>query len=579
MLQILEQQDQKKFDALISAISNFGIARNKIQRTSHTIFDAASSIVFDDIPRLESLFSTIWSQLDFTQAEILAIKTKKYYPNLAHLIDGRPRKCITTCKESPPRQLSANGLRTLLGVCTEVWTQYLSAHPEDDKHGYDGQDVARLSQAVEKFKAKNKESRGQLEANIISSCYSLNDASKMLGLSCVECKILSDQNILVPITTIRTRPYYRTEDVLSIQTSFVPMRTLALRFGKSCIEMIAALNRCHAIKPIVNRFGYPFLIRAEDIPKLSLSINTIPKKSQSLKHHKKLHRCNTTGLRTCTLDKAAAILKTHRNTVIYYRDLGLIRCAEHDTRIFALDDIANFYKRFTTPRLLCKELNIPCNKLSEILETKKIYAISGKLVNGHSITVYDRSSLPRDLLSQLNPTLDTFGICLARNHIASLREAAKSLNIKYSEMRCLAKNEIRPARSSLYRSYLTVSHDEINSLRKVLTSLIPLSRILQRYEFTHRSFSRRFIAHGFIHPLKFNGEEFLTRTDVKKLKTFRKQYCTLQEASKMLGYSSVHMRKLIKDKKITMHEVHGHGYPLLNKEDVQAMLKQKVFYA
>ncbi|MGY1449384.1 hypothetical protein ACW582_19725 [Pseudomonas chlororaphis] len=574
LLQILEQQDQKKLDALLSAISTFGIARNKIQRTSHTIFDAAASIVFDDIPRLEKLLRIIWSSLDLTQAEILAVKFKKYYPKLAHLIEVLPKKCMTACKESPSRPLRANGLRTLLGISTEVWTQFLAAHPANDKHSYDGQDVTQLSQAIEDFKAKTREQRGQLEFDIVSSCYSLSATSKLLGLSLVECKILSDQDILAPLTTIRTRPYYRKEDVLNFQTSFVATRKLASRFGKTYIEMIAALNRCEAVKPIINRSGYPFLIRTEDIPRISSSIGTIPKKTKSLKGQKKLHRCVTTVLKTCTLDQAAAILKTHRNTVIYYRDIGLIRCSEHNTRIFALDDVANFYKRFTTPRVLCKELNLPSNKLSGILETHNIRAISGKFVNGHSITVYDRSTFPTDLQAQLNPTSDTFGIYLSRNQVASLREAAQLLGIKYSEMRRLAKDEIRPARSPLYRSYLTVSHDEISSLRKLLASLTPLPHILQTYGLTHQSFSRRFISRGFVRLLKFNDQEYLTRSDANKLNTFTKHYCTFEEASKILGLSSAYISTLVKQRKIATHWVpdYGYKYPLLKKKDVQTML-------
>lgn len=577
LLQIVEQQDQKKLDALLSAISTFGIARNKIQRVTHTIFDAACSIVFDDIPRLEKLLLTIWSSLDFTQAEILVVKFKKHYPLLAYLVEVLPKKCMTACQEPPPRPLRANGLRNLLGVSTGVWTQYIATHPEDDKHSYDGQDVARLSQTIKEFKAKKIVQRGQLEATIISSCYSLNDTSKLIDLSLVECKILSDQNILAPLTTIRTRPYYRKEDVLDFQASFVTTRQLASSLGKTYVEIAAALNRCKEIKPIINRSGYPFLIRADDIPRISLWISTIPKKTNSLKGQTKLHRCVTSDLETCTLDQAAAILKTHKNTVIYYRNIGIIRCSTHDSRLFVLDDVNNFYKRFTTPRILCKELNLPCNKLSSILEAQNIHAISGKLINGHSITVYDRSTFPADLQVLLNPTHDTFGFYLSRSQVVSLRAAARLLGIKYSEMRRFAKDKIRTTRSPLYRSYLTVSYHEISSVRKLLASLTPLSHILQTHNLTHQSFSRRFIARGFVHLLKFNGQEYLTQSDANKLNIFNEQYCTLDEASKMLELSSGYISTLVKQKKIAIHWVPDYGFrsPLLKKKDVQTMLNCK----
>lgn len=577
LLQILEQQDQIAFDALLSAISTFGIARNKIRQISHTIFDAASSIVFNDIPRLEKLLYSLWNSLDYTQSEILTIRFKRRYPKLAHLIETLPQKHMSTGKKTSPRALHPNALRTLLGVSTETWSQYLTNHPEDKTDSYNGQDVARLSHAIEEFKAEKSAYRGKLESDIILSCYSLSDTCKILHLSKVECKNLVNQKLLTPFTFIRTRPYYRKQDVLDFQASYVPTRQLAARLGKTYIEMITALNRCETVKPISNSSGFPFLIRADDIPTLSSWISTIPPKTKSLKGQKKLNRCSINDHEACTLDEAAAILKTHRNTVIYYRDIGIIRCAIHNNREFMLEEIRSFYTRFTTPRILAKELNLPCNKLSAILDAQNIRAVSGKFVNGHPITVYDRSTFPANLQALLNPTHDTFGLCLSQKKIVSLREAALVLGIKYSDMTRLAKDKIRSARSPLYRSYLTVTSHEISSIRKMLASLTPLSKILQTYNLTHQAFCRRFMTRGFVNTVKFNDQYFLTQSDADKIHLFNEQYCTLEEASIALGFSSGYVSILVKQKKIATYRVadYGYRYPLLKKHDIQTWLNSK----
>jgi predicted HTH domain antitoxin len=574
---ILEQQDQKKLDALLSAIRTFGIQKNKTYCATHIIFDAASCIVFDDTPRLEKLLRTIWSSLDITQAEILAIKFRKDYPGLAHLFEALPKKDLTTGSEPARRLLKPNSLRTLLGVTTKHWNAFIATYPKDDKNEYDGHDIVRLKQATAAFESKVREQRKRLEVDVIASCYSLEVTSKLLGLSPVECKILGDQKLLVPSTSIRTRPYYRKQDILEFQNSFIPTRNLASSLKKTYVEMIAAINRCEAVQPIVNRSGYPFLIRTADVEMVCSSASTIPKKTNSLKGQTKLRRCVTDKLKISTLDQAAAILGTHRNTVIYYRDIGLIRCSTRDTRIFPLDDVVSFYTKFATPRTLCKELNLPHNKLSGILQTHNILPISGKLTNGHSITVYDRRTFPKNLQTQLNPTHDTFGACLFNHQAVNLREAANMLGIKYSEMRRFAKEEIRPARSPLYRAYLKISDNEINSFKTMLANLTPLSHILHTYKLTHRGFFRRFIASGFVHLLKFNDQEWLIQDHVIKINSLMSTYCTLQEASEMLGVSSAYMSILVKTQNIALHSVPGYGYrhPLLKRKDVQTMLNCK----
>jgi hypothetical protein len=92
LMEIFDQNDQRKFDSLISIISDFGVSRNKIRQTSHSIVDAATAIVFEDITRLERILPDIWDTLDLVHIETLGIKLKKNYPNTNALIESLAQK-------------------------------------------------------------------------------------------------------------------------------------------------------------------------------------------------------------------------------------------------------------------------------------------------------------------------------------------------------------------------------------------------------------------------------------------------------------------------------------------------------
>lgn len=574
LLAIVDQQDQTKLDALLSAFHMFGISRNKVNRASHLIFDAATSVVFGDCERLQKLLPRVWDSIDSTQAGVLSLKFKKNYPKLGHLLDELPEKSLMVSETCPARPISGNALRILLGLGTPLWTQFQKSHPEYDKQSYDGEDIAQISLAVDEFRMSTKGQQTQFERETLAACYSLADVTKILGLSPSQCKILLRKEILVPTTAIRTTPYYRKEDVKTFQDKYMSTYALASLFKKTSFEIIAAINRCKSVEPIFDRRGNPFLIHLKDLNTVSLSIGTIPKKNNSLRGKKNLRRCFMGGLRTYSLDQAAAVLKTHRNTVIYYRDIGLIQCSNHDTRTFLSDDVEKFYERFTTPRILSKELNVSINKLHCILEAHNVHAISGNLINGHSITVYDRSQLPENLKTLLNPMNDSFGKCLSENRVVSLREAAETLNIKRGDLIRIALEQIRPNRPPMHRSNLKISEDEIALLKTKLTTLTPLTKTLETYALTRRAFARRFISKNFVHPIKLNDQEFLTPSDTMKIKSFMSEYCTILEASKLLGFSAPYAKLVLKKNNVNFYWVSNYGFrhQLLKRNEIQAML-------
>lgn len=576
LLTLLKQQDQVKLDSFFSAMLMLGIPKQKINRASHLIFDAATALVFDDSERLWKLLPHIWDSMDSTQAEILSLKLKKQYPKFFSLLNGLPHKSMTASKTARPRPIFGNGLRLLLGIDSRLWKQFLKAQPAYDKARYDGADIAPISIAINNFKTSTKAHQFILEAQIHSNCYSLSDTTKILGLNPQECKDLSRQKLLTPIASIRTASYFKKEDVHAFQTSYITTQALAAKYKRSCFEIFAAINRCGAVTPIFNKVGNPFLIHSADLTAVSLSIDTIPHKSNSIRRNKKIRRCFMDDKTNCTLDQAAAILKTHKNTVIYYRDIGLLRCSDTDTRIFLLDDVEKFYERYTTPRILSNELNLTANKLHIILEAHNVHAITGKLINGHSITVYDRRHFSDALKILLNPTGGTFGMCLSQKKIVGLQEAANLLHIKRADLIRVARDEIRPARAPLYRSYTKVSLDEIDSLRTKLATLTPLKAILESHNLSQYQFCRRFITKGFVHPIKFNDQQFLTQSDARKINSFLSEYCTIMEAAKILGLSATHVNFLANHNKMDFYWIPDYGFrhPLLKRKEIHALLNR-----
>lgn len=569
LMQIFEQQDQQKLDSLMSVISAFGVARNTVRTLDHSVFDAAISVVFGDLQRLKRTLPDIWNSLDSVQAEILSTLINKEHPNVAPLVSLLPKQIRRG------RVLSANRIRLLLGVSSTTWDEFMTASATENKNEYDAEDIEKIKKKIDNFKAVKKELRQLLESETISSSHSLQMIGKLLVLSRAECAVMAERNLLTPFIKIRTRPYYRKEDIKTFQKSFIGTRALAAQLDVTHIHLQTALNCCEKIGPLINRAGNPFLIRTRDIEALTQSLKILPSKTNSLKGWKMIRQCDTSNLATCTLEQAASDLKIHRSSVIYYRDLGLIRCSSANSRVFIRDDVINLYKRFTTPSLLAKELFVPATKITRTLESHNIHAISGPLVNGHCLSVYDRRQFPANLASLINPTSDTYGICFSRNQIMSIGNAAKALELTDTDLRKIAVREIRPTRSEQFRHHESLSFDEVNSLKEKLSHLTNISDLLQKFNMPHRVFARRFASSGFVSPVRLRNQEFLTPADAWKFTNLMENYCTSKQAAKMLGVSCEHAILLIKENNISTYQAYDydHPQPLLSRQDLEALVK------
>jgi excisionase family DNA binding protein len=573
MMAIFDHSDQRKFDSLVSIISDFGVPRNKIRQTSHSIVDAATAIVFEDIPRLEQILPGIWKTLDVVHAEKLSINLRKLHPSTIALIDSLAQKKSSDVSQSQPLTVTATDMRLMLGVTSRLWAQFLEANETENRKNYSYADIERLRQPIDDFTAAMKEKKYRFQMQTVTDCHTLEATSTLLKITRTECRALSKIGVLTPVAKIRSRPYYDKDSVTTFQASFISTRMLASQLGMTTIQIINALIHCESIKPQINGSGTPYLIRTNEIQTVLEALNTTPPRTNSLKDQLKVIRCNAQNMPTITLDQAADHLRVHRSTVIYYRDIGLIRCSTANSRVFAFEDVSNFNKLYATPSALGKELYIPTTKVTRVLEAHKVRAISGKFVNGNVSTIYDRRQLPANLYDLINPTHDTFGICISLNRVMPLSDAAKELGISHEDMKKIVARELRPARVPHYRGHGSVSYDEIASIKKQLSSLSSMNDILEAVRMTHAAFSRRFVSSGLIRPLKFNSQEFLTPADVKKLHVLIDKYCSLKEAAKMLRLSSTHVSLLIKEKKIRSYCILKQR--LIKRTDVLAALKTR----
>ncbi|MGY2413077.1 hypothetical protein [Pseudomonas pergaminensis] len=161
-MQIFEQQNQRKFDSLMSVISAFGIPRNEVSRTSHRVFDAATAIVFDDVHRLEHILPHIWNPLDLVQAEILTAKLLKTHPNIAPIIDALPKKTSSNINKNRTQSITATGMRLLLGVTSRTWEQFLKENRSEHKKNYTSVDLERLRKPIMEFETKIRERKASL---------------------------------------------------------------------------------------------------------------------------------------------------------------------------------------------------------------------------------------------------------------------------------------------------------------------------------------------------------------------------------------------------------------------------------
>jgi hypothetical protein len=578
LFEILKSGNQTRLEYLLTLISLLGAPRNRISSVcTPLIFSAATTLAFEDYQAAASALSYMIDpsdnfEIEITLAKLSPIATKNSLSLLKQQLQ------ISSPRQNPsyqPTSVPAKCMPTLLGVGVKKWREIRRTLPFGKKAIFNKLEAIQIKNAYVTTRQLNTSTKSIENEKLKALCHTQSETISLLKMNKRECSMLENHHLLSPLFRINQSPYFKKDEVERFRREYISVKELATRLTTSKAQLRRAIRNTPDINSWIEQTGRLFLIRTSDTTVIEKSLGKFPAVNRKLSSKKNIQTCDPQHVPTMSLAQAAKHLKTHTNTVVYYRDIGLLRCANNNTLQLSITDVENFDKKYATCAHLAKELKTSSNTVGHLLEPLKIYPISGGITNGHPTSVYDRATLPSDLKDLLNPMHDTFGAYWMNGALYSLNEAAQQLGILPSDFQNFFTTTIRPARAKYYRNARKVSPDEIELVRSLLDSYSKLSTLLIKRGITHAAFSRRFINPKFVHVAKFNNEEHLSSSDLSKLEAFLDRYCTPDEASVLLHLSPVQIYHLKKTGTLTPVFVSGYAYkhPLLERADVLNLLK------
>ncbi|WP_448093684.1 hypothetical protein [Pseudomonas lini] len=572
LMELIDTNDQTRFDHLMNIIKHLGIHRNKIGNTCiSTYFAAAAALTFNDYQGAAEALARLIDTSDSFEIDILITKLK---PVLSHEVSCSIKHLLETFpRHSPPRsrniKIPSKCMAAVLQIGERKWREVRSSPRHRNKQTYSKAEALHILANLKTKKTTTKPNPH------LSICYSHSETLSLLNLTRPECSFLRRQGFLGPLIQWHSHPYFQKKDIEHIRATYTDIKTLAERLGISKALLRIAIRNTSHISIVENLRGTPLLVKTTDIPSIEHCLHKFPEKRNSLTNCRNVQRCDLPHEQLMGVAEAANYLNVHKVTVVYYRDLGLIRCSKNDTLQFATADIKNFKMRYVTAGALGKELNIGHMRVAQLLEPLKIYPISGRIVNGNASPIYNRSTLPENLQELINPTHDTFGVYWAQKSLLSLKSAAKQLDIKHSDLIKIFSQKIRPARAKQFRGHTMISPEEINRVNVFYSSLSKLSEILSSRGITHPAFFRRFVHPGFVQIYKINDEEYLTPSDLEKITALLERYCSITEASDILQLAGGTVILLMRDEKLTPIFLSDYNYkhPLIERKEILNLKK------
>lgn len=578
LFDILKSGDQTRLENLLSLISLLGVPRNRLSNMcTPLIFSAAAALVFDDYQTAALSLSFMIDVSDYFEIEIILAKLSPIITKFSLSLLEKELKVSHSHKNPASVQLTipAKCMTTLLGIGARKWREIRSTQHYGKKPFFNKSEALQIKNAYEATHHQHKSKKSYKKQKIVALCYTQSETASLLRLRRTECKMLEIHHLLSPLCRIMLRPYFNKDEVDHFRVEYISVKELATRLKTTNARLRRAIRNTPFITWWDDQAGCLFLVRTVDITAIHECLSRLPKVNRKLSEKRNVRTCNPSHVQTTSLAQASQYLNTHAHTVIYYRDLGLIRCANNDTLLLSLSDIKNFYKNYATCEQLALELETSENKVAHLLEPLQIYPISGGITNGHPLSVYNRSTLPPNLKDMINPTHDSFGAYWMRSELYSINEAAQQLGILFSDFQKFFTTTIRPNRAKHYRCFSKVTPDEIERVRSLLSSYSKLSTLLCSRGITHAAFSRRFIHPKFVRIFKINNEEHLSLSDLSKLNTLIDKYCTPDEAGIILHLSPVQIYHLRKLGILTSVFIPGYEYkhPLLKRAEIINLVK------
>lgn len=578
LFEILKSGDQTRLEYLLTLISLLGAPRNRISTVcTPLIFSAATALVFEDYQAAASALSLVIDPSDNFEIEIILAKLSPIVEKNALCLVKR-QLIISSPRQNPsyqPISVPAKCIPALLGIGVKKWREIRRELPFGKKAIFNKLEASQIKNAYSTIRKLNTSTKIVEKEKLTALCYTQSETISLLKMNKRECNMLENHHLLSPFFRINQSPYFKADEVERFRREYISVKELTTRLSSSKAQLRRAIRNTQNINSWDDQKGRIFLARTSDTTVIGNSLGKFPATNRKLSSKRNIKICDPHHVPTMSVDQAAQYLKTHTNTVVYYRDIGLLRCANNNTLQLPITDVKNFNKKYATCTQLAKELKTSSNKVGHLLEPLKIYPISGGITNGHPTSVYDRATLPSDLKDLLNPMHDTFGEHWMNRNLYSLNEAAMQLGILHSDFQKFFTTTIRPVRAKYYRNASKVSPDEIELVRSLLHSYSKLSTLLIKRGITHASFSRRFTNPKFVHVVKINNEEHLSSSELSKLEDFLDRYCTPDEASALLHLSPEQIYQLKKTGTLNPVFIPGYAYkhPLLERAEVLNLLK------
>ncbi|UST72307.1 hypothetical protein NF675_14930 [Pseudomonas siliginis] len=591
LIEILETQDQLRFDRAIAILRRLDTDLKKISTTPiHEKFAAAIAIAFDDIERAAISLSHIYNIADPLELEVLL---KKLLPVTSHSVatqlryyfDKLPARTATTPSSI---RIPSSLMPDLLRISQEEWSalrrdkrfrKLLPTHAA--RQPYTMEELKKLSDSVN---ATNQLSYRQrtVEKAISEGCYyEYREAFEKITVCQKHFAYLVKHNALGEKLVFNSKVYFAKKSVDEFMTSHIQLRKLRVHLKASAAKIHLVLRKLSIQYPLFSEwYGPPFFINLEDVPAIEASIQDLPTLKWALGEFQSRRVCPD-STPVIPISQVASVLHVHPRSVMYYRDLGLLAHHQGDLNVISREDVLKFRQRFASPSDLERELYITSKRVTRVLQNIGIFPVAGPNVSGTASQIFDRSKFPNDFAHRVNPYRDDFGLYWMQKKILTVEVVAKSLQITQQDVMQLIRFEIKPKRAPCYQYYSGVSVRELSIIANLIKIMTPLSDFLLAREMTHCFFVRRFITPQYVKIFKMSNIEYLTHHDLQKLDLLLNEYCSVGEADKILNAPKHTAGRMLSKNKIQPHFLPYYNYdqPLLRIDEIRELARKRINHA
>lgn len=579
LLAIVQSGNQEHFDRLVSIMKNLGLnlASQKIYRE---VFEAATSIVFEDLQGAAQALSVFIHANDNLDIAILKVKLEGLTPS--YFLDSICTHLKTSEQDGalaePGFLLDKDHLLKLLNISWRDWLNVrdfwglsgmFASHTENH---YSKSEISQIAHVLHFYPEVLQQGKAAKAEKLRLDFLSYESISQILDLPDSTVRYLGQQGYFgTSQRNSKSTKFYERQEVESIADKYISVNQLSkdLNTPKSSIQTAIRLNidSIDAIEGI-RLFA---LINKSDTWIIQKEIALLDSAKKDAKSR-----------RLCYVDEAEDVIHINEASkelgiciaaISAYRDIGAIKCHPAKHYLLSSRDVSRFETDYATPTVLAKELEIPRRRVFNVLEKYTIFPISGPLIDGKMHPLYRRSDFPPNLKELINSQQGTFGFHFKQGTLITQEKAALQLGLSWADIAKIFSMIIRPSRPKHYRHKNELTPEEIIKISEFIQSLTALEQLLDEINISLHSFSLRFIGPKYVTPITLSSEKFLNESDTVKIRQFMSHYCTLNEATRILSTSKGAIQVLIKKGLLKPTYVSGYHYqhPVLKISDVNSV--------